>query len=55
MPLPLRQPFHVTQIAGGRGPGWHRGPRGGCRRNWGAWRRCYFRRTPRGPRRICRW
>ena len=23
----------VTQIAGGCGPGWHRGPRGRCRRN----------------------
>lgn len=23
----------VIQIAGGCGPGWHRGPYGGCRRN----------------------
>ena len=25
LPLPLQQPLHVTQIAGGCGPGWHRG------------------------------
>jgi len=24
----------VVQVAGGCGPGWHRGPNGGCRRNW---------------------
>lgn len=24
----------VIQVAGGCGPGWHRGPYGGCRRNW---------------------
>jgi len=23
----------VTQVRGGCGPGWHRGPRGHCRRN----------------------
>ncbi len=25
----------VIQVAGGCGPGFHRGPYGGCRRNWG--------------------
>ena len=49
----------VTQIAGGCGYGWHRGPWGGCRRNWrplpGRGVRCWFRRTPWGPRRVCRW
>jgi hypothetical protein len=24
----------VVHVAGGCGRGWHRGPRGGCRRNW---------------------
>ena len=24
----------VIQVAGGCGPGWHRGPYGGCRKNW---------------------
>ncbi len=24
----------VTPAAGGCGPGWHRGPRGGCRKNY---------------------
>jgi hypothetical protein len=24
----------VIRVAGGCGPGWHRGPYGGCRRNW---------------------
>jgi len=27
-------PSDVVQVAGGCGPGWHRGPYGGCRRNW---------------------
>jgi hypothetical protein len=27
-------PSTVIQVAGGCGPGWHRGPYGGCRRNW---------------------
>jgi hypothetical protein len=34
--FPLKQPSLVTLIAGGCGPGWHRGPYGGCRRNWGS-------------------
>jgi hypothetical protein len=25
---------NVVHVAGGCGPGWHRGPFGGCRRNW---------------------
>lgn len=47
----------LTLIAGGCGPGWHRGPYGGCRRNmgWGPGPRCWFRPTPWGPRRVCRW
>jgi hypothetical protein len=24
----------IVRVAGGCGPGWHRGPYGGCRRNW---------------------
>ena len=40
----------VTPIAGGCGPGWHRGPRGGCRRNFSPAFRCFWR----GGRRICR-
>ncbi|MGH6848348.1 MAG: GCG_CRPN prefix-to-repeats domain-containing protein [Methylocella sp.] len=53
--FPLEPQSFITQVAGGCGLGWHRGPYGGCRRNWGAWRRCFFRRTPWGPRRVCRW
>jgi hypothetical protein len=36
MPLsPIATPNDlVTQVAGGCGPGWHRGPYGGCRRNY---------------------
>jgi hypothetical protein len=36
MPLaPLAAPDGlVTQVAGGCGKGWHRGPRGGCRKNY---------------------
>ena len=40
----------VTTIAGGCGPGWHRGPLGGCRRNFSPAFRCFWR----GGRRICR-
>jgi hypothetical protein len=37
--LPLLPPVHVPtpdiiQVAGGCGPGWHRGPYGGCLRNY---------------------
>jgi hypothetical protein len=55
-PAPLDQTSMATQIAGGCGYGWHRGRWGGCRRNWRAYgRRCWFRATPWGPRRVCRW
>ena len=30
----------VIEVAGGCGPGWHRGPYGGCRRNYANPRRC---------------
>ncbi|MGZ3360975.1 MAG: GCG_CRPN prefix-to-repeats domain-containing protein, partial [Xanthobacteraceae bacterium] len=36
--------------AGGCGPGWHRGPWGGCRRNFGPGWRCIWRYG----RRFCR-
>jgi hypothetical protein len=32
-PAPLGTSTDVIQVAGGCGPGWHRGPYGGCRRN----------------------
>ncbi|HEV7411967.1 MAG TPA: hypothetical protein VGO01_26065 [Bradyrhizobium sp.] len=36
--LPLRplaaENTDIVRVAGGCGPGWHRGPYGGCRRNW---------------------
>jgi len=58
-PVAPQQNPGLTLIAGGCGPGWHRGPYGGCRRNWGwgprPWRHCWWRHTPWGPRRICRW
>jgi len=31
---PIRSSSIVIQVAGGCGPGFHRGPNGGCRRNW---------------------
>jgi hypothetical protein len=36
MPLaPLAPaPADIIEVAGGCGPGWHRGPYGGCRRNY---------------------
>ena len=55
----------IVQVRGGCGRGWHRGPYGGCRRNWARGRyvvprryvgpRCWFKPTPWGPRRVCRW
>jgi hypothetical protein len=52
----IESPPVVSLIAGGCGFGWHRGPWGGCRRNWGpVGRRCWFRPTPFGPQRVCRW
>jgi hypothetical protein len=39
----LAQPSDVTTVAGGCGVGWHRGPYGGCRRNYGPGWRCIWR------------
>ena len=47
----LAQPSDITTVAGGCGFGWHRGPWGGCRRNYSRAWRCFWR----GGRRICRW
>jgi hypothetical protein len=56
----------LTLVAGGCGPGFHRGPYGGCRPNFGprrafgprrffAPRRCFVTRGPYGGvRRVCR-
>jgi hypothetical protein len=53
----------ITHVAQGCGPGFHRGPYGGCRPNVGPRgfyaprrfeRRCWVRPTPFGPRRVCR-
>ncbi|ARQ02831.1 hypothetical protein CAK95_08170 [Pseudorhodoplanes sinuspersici] len=58
---PVQTSSDIVQVRGGCGLGWHRGPYGGCRRNWArgarafAGPRCWFRRTPWGPRRVCRW
>lgn len=64
-PIVTDQAPGVTLVAGGCGWGWHRGPWGGCRRNWGGpgygygygygYRRCWWRPTPWGPRRVCNW
>jgi hypothetical protein len=49
----------IETVAQGCGPGWGRGAYGRCRpfagppRGYG--RRCFFRPTPYGPRRVCRW
>lgn len=32
--MPVATASDIVTIAGGCGPGWHRGPYGGCRRNW---------------------
>jgi hypothetical protein len=44
-------PSDVSTVAGGCGWGWHRGPWGGCRRNFSSAWRCFWR----GDRRICRY
>jgi hypothetical protein len=31
---PVNADTGITLVAGGCGPGWHRGPFGGCRRNY---------------------
>lgn len=53
----------VETVAFGCGPGWTRGPYGRCRPAYGYGygprrfygRRCFFRPTPFGPRRVCRY
>ncbi|MGU3467282.1 GCG_CRPN prefix-to-repeats domain-containing protein [Methylobacterium sp. C33D] len=48
---------HVTTVAMGCGPGFARGPLGRCRpiaRGFRPGPPCFVRRTPVGPRRICR-
>jgi hypothetical protein len=53
----------LTQVRGGCGLGWHRGPWGGCRPNGAFYAYgygpgvygCWWRPTPWGPRRICAW
>jgi hypothetical protein len=47
------QTSEVIQVRQGCGLGRHRGPWGGCRWNRGGG--CWWRRTPWGPRRVCRW
>jgi hypothetical protein len=58
----------VSLVAQGCGPGFHRGPYGGCRPNFGPRRfaprivaprrafapRCFIQRGPVGARRVCR-
>jgi hypothetical protein len=46
----VAQPSDVTTVAGGCGAGWHRGPWGGCRRNYGPGWACIWRYG----RRYCR-
>ncbi len=55
-PFPTTVPdnSNIIQVAGGCGLGWHRGPYGGCRRNWGPPVRCYWVRGPYGRmHRVC--
>jgi hypothetical protein len=47
------QTSEVIQVRQGCGLGRHRGPWGGCRWNRGGG--CWWRETPWGPRRVCRW
>jgi len=47
-PAPLSTSTDVIQVAGGCGPGFHRGPYGGCRRNLGV------ARVVGGPVVVCR-
>ena len=46
-------PSEVTLVAGGCGRGWHRGPYGGCRRNWSPRFECWWVRTGYGLRLRC--
>jgi hypothetical protein len=54
-PAPQTSSGDITLVAGGCGPGFHRGPYGGCRPNGGPVlvRRCVWRMTPMGRRRFC--
>src|SRR5438874_9865970 len=54
-PAPLGSTTDVIQIAGGCGPGFYRGPYGGCRPMAGrSIAVCRSVRTPYGWRRVCR-
>jgi hypothetical protein len=54
-PAPLSTSSDVIQVAGGCGPGFHRGPHGGCRANHGPVVVCKRRFVAGvGWRRICR-
>ena len=56
MPVAPQQPASplVQHAAQGCGPGFARGPRGYCRPMRAYGPRCFVRRTPYGPRRVCR-
>ena len=57
MPLapPAPAPTDVIEVAGGCGAGWHRGPYGGCRRNYAQpWRHACPRGWYLGPYGRCR-
>jgi len=50
------QGSQVIQVRQGCGLGRHRGPWGGCRWNGNpGWNACWWRPTPWGPRRVCRY
>jgi hypothetical protein len=51
-PAPVGSSTDVIQVAGGCGPGFHRGPGGRCLRNRAEV--CHWRLTPRGRVRVCR-
>lgn len=65
LPGTLQADAPVTLVAQGCGPGFARGPYGGCRSFYGPRRlygprpyyarRCFIRPTPYGPRRFCRY
>lgn len=56
MPLsPMSSDSLVTQVAGGCGAGWHRGPYGGCQRNYAQpWKHACPRGWYLGPYGRCR-
>lgn len=54
-PAPVGTADILIQVAGGCGPGWHRGPYGGCRRNYvQPWRHACPRGWHPGPYGRCR-